>query len=171
MLIDTAYNWPAMLEFLARRNLQLRAICLTHGHSDHAEGMEHILKAFAVPVYLGPDDLDLLGWRPSADVLKLPYDGTTVPVGRLILRVMTTPGHTSGGVCYRLERAERPICFVGDTLFAGSIGRSNPAGLYQTHLASVRRGVLALSPDTLLFPGHGPATTVQEELFHNPFAA
>ena len=62
------------------------------------------------------------------------------------------------------------MCFVGDTLFAGSIGRSNPAGLYQTHLDSVRHRVLALAPDTRLFPGHGPATTVHEERLHNPFA-
>jgi glyoxylase-like metal-dependent hydrolase (beta-lactamase superfamily II) len=84
---------------------------------------------------------------------------------------MPTPGHTPGGVCYRLEKAARPICFVGDTLFAGSIGRSNPAGLYQTHLQSVRKLVLTLAPDTLLFPGHGPATMVGEELLHNPFSA
>jgi glyoxylase-like metal-dependent hydrolase (beta-lactamase superfamily II) len=63
------------------------------------------------------------------------------------------------------------MCFVGDTLFAGSIGRSNPAGLYQTHLESVRQHVLTLPADTRLFPGHGPATTVREELLHNPFAA
>ncbi|MFO0732254.1 MAG: hypothetical protein U0361_14965 [Nitrospiraceae bacterium] len=66
-------------------------------------------------------------------------------------------------------RPSRPLCFVGDTLFAGSIGRSNPAGLYATHLESVRRRVLKLSHETCLFPGHGPATTVREELVHNPF--
>lgn len=170
IFIDTAYNAPAMLDFLARRNLRLRAICLTHGHSDHAEGIEHILKAGSVPIYLGPDDLDLLSWRPSPEGLNRPRDGETLQVGGLTVRFMTTPGHTPGGVCYRLEQAGRPICFVGDTLFAGSIGRSNPAGLYQTHLESVRRRVLTLSPDTLLFPGHGPATTVREERLHNPFA-
>jgi len=170
ILIDTAYNATAMLELLARRNLRLRAICLTHGHSDHAEGIEEILNACSVPVYLGPDDLDLLSWRPSSDVLKVPQNGETLQVGGLTVRFMTTPGHTPGGVCYRVEEAGRPICFAGDTLFAGSIGRSNPAGLYHTHLESVRRHVLTLAPDTLLFPGHGPATTVREELLHNPFA-
>lgn len=170
ILIDTAYNATAMLELLARRNLRLRAICLTHGHSDHAEGIEEILNACSVPVYLGPDDLDLLSWRPSSTVLKVPQNGETLQVGGLTVRFMTTPGHTPGGVCYRVEEAGRPICFAGDTLFAGSIGRSNPAGLYHTHLESVRRHVLTLAPDTLLFPGHGPATTVREELLHNPFA-
>ena len=84
---------------------------------------------------------------------------------------MTTPGHTPGGICYRVSQAEQPLCFVGDTLFAGSIGRSNPANLYETHLDSVRDRVLKLDRDTLLFPGHGPATTVAQELVHNPFGS
>ncbi|MCW5796985.1 MAG: HTH cro/C1-type domain-containing protein [Nitrospira sp.] len=170
VIVDTAYNAGAMLEMLAARKLRLRAICLTHGHSDHADGIDAILKVHPVPVYLGPDDLDLLSWRPSQESLHVPKEDGTLQVGGLTLRFMPTPGHTPGGVCYRLEQAREPMCFVGDTLFAGSIGRSNPAGLYQTHLASVRRHVLALSPDTRLFPGHGPATTVREELLHNPFA-
>ncbi len=170
VIVDTAYNANAMLEMLAKRKLRLRAICLTHGHSDHADGIDAILKAHPVPVYLGPDDVDLLSWRPSQDVLHVPKGGETLPVGGLKLRFMPTPGHTPGGVCYRLEQAEQPMCFVGDTLFAGSIGRSNPADLYHTHLTSVRQHVLALSPDTRLLPGHGPATTVREELLHNPFA-
>jgi glyoxylase-like metal-dependent hydrolase (beta-lactamase superfamily II) len=170
VIVDTAYNADAVLEMLALRQLRLRAICLTHGHSDHADGIDAILKANPVPVYLGLDDLDLLSWRPSQETLHAPQQDGTLQVGGLTLRFMPTPGHTPGGVCYRLEQAEEPICFVGDTLFAGSIGRSNPAGLYQTHLDSVRRRVLALSPDTRLFPGHGPATTVREELLHNPFA-
>jgi len=170
VIVDTAYNANAMLEVLSKRKLRLRAICLTHGHSDHADGIDAILKAHPVPVYLGPDDFDLLSWRPSQDVLHVPKEEETLQVGGLRLRFMPTPGHTPGGVCYRLEEAGEPMCFVGDTLFAGSIGRSNPAGLYQTHLASVRQRVLALSPDTWLFPGHGPATTVQEERLHNPFA-
>ncbi len=171
VIVDTAYNASAMLDLLAKRKLRLRAICLTHGHSDHADGIDAILKASPVPVYLGPDDLDLLSWRPSAELLQVPQQGGTVQVGGLTLRFMSTPGHTPGGVCYRIEQAGEPICFVGDTLFAGSIGRSNPAGLYQTHLDSVRKRVLTLSPETRLFPGHGPATTVREELLHNPFVA
>ena len=171
ILVDTAYNAPAMLDLLARRNLRLRAICLTHGHSDHAEGIEHILRESSVPVYLGPDDVNLLGWRPSRDVLRVPTDGERLPVGGVTLRFMNTPGHTPGGICYQVEQGGPPVCFVGDTLFAGSIGRSNPAGLYQTHLESVRGRVLTLPSHTWLFPGHGPATTVGEELLHNPFAA
>lgn len=169
VIVDTAYNAAAMLRTLAARNLRLRAICLTHGHSDHADGIEAILKVSPAPVYLGSEDLDLLDWRPPQDSLQVPRNDQTLEVGGLTVRFMPTPGHTPGGVCYRVEQAGAPICFVGDTLFAGSIGRSNPAGLYQTHLQSVRERVLTLAPDTLLFPGHGPATTVRQELLHNPF--
>jgi glyoxylase-like metal-dependent hydrolase (beta-lactamase superfamily II) len=82
-----------------------------------------------------------------------------------------TPGHTPGGICYVTDMQNRSVCFVGDTLFAGSIGRSNPHTLYATHLDSVRRRVLKLPLDSTLFPGHGPATTVREEIDNNPFSA
>jgi glyoxylase-like metal-dependent hydrolase (beta-lactamase superfamily II) len=171
LLIDTAYNAPAMLERLRRRGLSLVGVALTHGHADHADGIEQILRHHEVPVYLGPEDLDLLGWRPRTDLLVAPVDGFSIRVGRRTVHCLTTPGHTPGGICYRVDDAQHPVCFVGDTLFAGSIGRSNPKELYATHLDSVRRRVLTLSPDYRLLPGHGPATTVEEELDHNPFGA
>lgn len=169
VVIDTAYNAPAMLQTLSRLGLSLIGICLTHGHTDHAQGIDQLLRQREVPVYLGPEDADLLGWRPRADLLEIPADGREITVGRLTVRCMPTPGHTPGGVCYRLDDPGHPICFVGDTLFAGSIGRSNPSRLYQTHLDSVRTRLLTLAPDYRLWPGHGPATTVEEELDHNPF--
>jgi glyoxylase-like metal-dependent hydrolase (beta-lactamase superfamily II) len=171
VIIDTGYSPKAMLELLARRGLRLRAICLTHGHADHADGIKDILAAWPVPVYLGPADRDLLNWTPQADALHVPEDGHRIHVGTLTVSCMTTPGHTPGGICYRVDQAGRPWCFVGDTLFAGSIGRSNPAELYQAHLESVRERVLKLDQGTRLFPGHGPATTVGEELVHNPFGS
>jgi glyoxylase-like metal-dependent hydrolase (beta-lactamase superfamily II) len=170
VLIDTAYNATAMIQSLQQKHLQLTAICLTHGHSDHADGLEQLLDYCRVPVYLGEADESLLSWSPSRDLLRSPADRGTVRVGRLTIRFMTTPGHTPGGTCYRVEGSTGPLCFVGDTLFAGSIGRSNPSTLYSTHLKSVRERVLTLPEETALFPGHGPASAVQEELAHNPFA-
>lgn len=169
VVIDTAYNAPAMLQTLSRMGLSLIGICLTHGHTDHAQGIDQLLRQREVPVYLGPEDADLLGWRPRADLMEIPADGREITVGRRTVQCMPTPGHTPGGVCYRLDDPGHPICFVGDTLFAGSIGRSNPSRLYQTHLNSVRTRLLTLAPDYRLWPGHGPATTVEEELDHNPF--
>ena len=169
VLVDTAYNAEMMLEILEARRLRLIAICLTHGHADHAEGIQQIVQRWPVPVYLGPDDLSLLHWKPSEQHLVSPHHGGTIRVGRLEVRCLGTPGHTAGGICYRVEMPWGPVSFVGDTLFAGSIGRSNPAQLYHTHLDSVRRHVLSLPADCLLLPGHGPGTTVREELEHNPF--
>ncbi|MEO5954838.1 MAG: MBL fold metallo-hydrolase [Nitrospiraceae bacterium] len=170
LLIDTAYNASAMIDVLTQHHLRLVGICLTHGHADHAEGIDQILKYREAPVYLGLDDVDLLSWRPPAEQLKAPDDGQTIAVGRLRVQCLATPGHTPGGICYRVDAESQRMCFVGDTLFAGSIGRSNPNTLYQTHLGSVRTQVLGLPPEYRLLPGHGPATTVREELDHNPFA-
>jgi glyoxylase-like metal-dependent hydrolase (beta-lactamase superfamily II) len=169
VLVDTAYNAESMLDILDARRLRLLAICLTHGHADHAEGIQQILNRWPVSVYLGPEDLTLLHWKPSAQQLARPNHGRTIRVGKLNLRCLATPGHTPGGICYHVDMPWGPVSFVGDTLFAGSIGRSNPAQLYHRHLESVRRQVMTLPADCLLLPGHGPGTTVQEELEHNPF--
>ena len=168
-LIDTAYNASAMIKLLSVRRLRLVGICLTHGHADHADGIDRILNHHEVPVYLGTEDIDLLSWRPPASLLIQPENGYTIPVGHLRIECLATPGHTPGGICYRVDAGSQSVCFVGDTLFAGSIGRSNPSTLYQTQLRSVRTLVLGLPPDYRLLPGHGPATTVAEELDHNVF--
>ena len=170
LLVDTAYNAPAMIAWLESHRRLLTGICLTHGHADHAEGIQELLARWHVPVYLGADDVSLLHWKPSEDRLTHPNDGRAILVGRLRVYCLATPGHTPGGICYRVDAESQRVCFVGDTLFAGSIGRSNPSTLYQTHLRSVRAQILGLPPDYRLLPGHGPATTVREELDHNPFA-
>jgi len=171
VLVDTAYNAEMMMEILGARRLRLVGICLTHGHADHAEGIQQIADRWPVPIYLGAQDLTLLHWKPMERQRASPDPGRTLAVGGLEMRCFTTPGHTPGGVCYRVEMPWGPVAFVGDTLFAGSIGRSNPAQLYATHLKSVRDQVLAFPADCLLLPGHGPGTTVHEELEHNPFYA
>ncbi len=171
VVIDTAYHAAAMIEAIDKHQLRLVGICLTHGHADHAEGIDRLLGHREVPVYLGPEDIELLAWRPRTDLLVAPTDGQTIRVGDRTIHCVATPGHTPGGICYRVDDPMQPVCFVGDTLFAGSIGRSNPSNLYRTHLKSVNHRVLALGPDFRLLPGHGPATTVAEERNHNPFAA
>ena len=171
LLVDTACNAPAMIAWLESHRVRLTGICLTHGHADHAEGIQQLLERWQVPVYLGAADVSLLRWKPSEDRLTAPHDGRAVSVGRLSVHCLATPGHTPGGICYRMDTESRPVCFVGDTLFAGSIGKSIPHNFFSTHLDSVRQRVLKLPHDCVLLPGHGPATTVREELDHNPFAA
>jgi transcriptional regulator with XRE-family HTH domain len=99
VLIDTAYNAPAMVDALSTRHLRLMGICLTHGHADHADGIDQILKFHEVPVYLGTEDVDLLSWRPPDAQLKAPENGQTITVGRLSIHCLATPGHTPGGIC------------------------------------------------------------------------
>lgn len=170
VVFDTGYNAQAMIAALTKRRLRLVGICLTHGHADHAEGIDELLDHREVPVYLGSGDRALLNWKPPARLFSEPEDGLTITVGRRTVQCLTTPGHTPGGVCYQVDDPKQPLCFVGDTLFAGSIGRSNPSKLYKIHLDSVRRRLLTLSPDFRLLPGHGPATTIAQERDHNPFA-
>ena len=169
VLIDTGYNPDSMLAELKVRELRLVGICLTHGHTDHAGGLDRIVAEWPVPVYLGDGDGPLLPWTPPRDVLMTPFDNQSISVGHLTVECLTTPGHTPGGICYRVYGCAGSLCFVGDTLFAGSIGRSNPFSLYPTHITSVRQMVLQLPEETILLPGHGPATTVREELQYNPF--
>ena len=169
VFIDTAYNAPRMLSVLKDRGLTLKGICLTHGHTDHAGGLDRILSEWEVPVYLGEGDFPLLPWKPPLGRVIIPTDGQEISVGSITVSCLATPGHTPGGYCFRVSEPSQEICFVGDTLFAGSIGRSNPPSLYPEHLCSVRGRVLSLPTETVLLPGHGPATTVSEELVNNPF--
>jgi len=169
LMIDTGYNAQQMLATIKERELTLIGVALTHGHVDHAGGLEDILTEWPVPVYLGNGDFDLLRWKPALASLKIPTDHHMIALGELTVECLVTPGHTPGGSCYLMTRKGHSLCFVGDTLFSGSIGRSNPFSLYPQHLQSVRQTLLRLPKDTVLFPGHGPSTTVAEEQTHNPF--
>ena len=169
VFIDTAYNAEAMLAVLEERQATLTGVCLTHGHMDHAGGLDRILSEWPVPVYLGEGDFPLLPWKPPKESVVVPKDAQVLAVGDLRVECLATPGHTPGGICYRVQSQGQVFCFVGDTLFAGSVGGSNPLSLYVEHLASVRGRVLQMDPDTVLLPGHGPPTTVKEERVTNPF--
>lgn len=169
VFIDTAYNAEAMLAVLEERHATLTGVCLTHGHMDHAGGLDRIVAEWPVPVYLGEGDFPLLPWKPPQASVVVPKDAQVLAVGDLMVECLATPGHTPGGICYRVQAQGQTLCFVGDTLFAGSVGGSNPLSLYTDHLASVRRRVLQMDPDTVLLPGHGPPTTVNEERLMNPF--
>lgn len=169
VFIDTAYNAEAMMAVLEERHATLTGVCLTHGHMDHAGGLDQIVAEWPVPVYLGEGDFPLLPWKPPQASVVVPKDAQVLAVGDLEVECLATPGHTPGGYCYKVQSRGQALCFVGDTLFAGSVGGSNPLSLYTDHLASVRRRVLQMDPDTVLLPGHGPPTTVNEERLMNPF--
>ena len=148
--------------------LRVRAILLTHGHFDHGGDAERIRKLSGAPVYLHPADLVLPSWlthglradRDLADGDQLVFDG-------LRFQVLLTPGHTPGSVCFLCGDA----LFSGDTLFAGSCGRTDlPGGSWHEILASLRR-LAELEGNYTVYPGHGDPTTLDEERRYNPYMA
>ena len=162
---------------LAHEGWNLRAIWLTHAHVDHVAGVA-AMRAAGVDVWLHPADRKLYdGFPMQAAMFGLaaaappPPDrelaeGGSVRVGACAFRVVHTPGHTPGGVCF----VGHGIAFVGDTLFAGSIGRTDlPGGDLQALLASIYEKVFSLPDDTVVYAGHGPATTIGAEKKDNPF--
>tara|TARA_B100001971_G_C18188340_1_gene537024 strand:- start:199 stop:1056 length:858 start_codon:yes stop_codon:yes gene_type:complete len=165
VMIDTAYNAKQMLHHIDTLGLRLQGICLTHGHSDHANGIDIIVAAHPTTVHIGHGDMSMITEYQSLVDIQPSHDGHILEIGSIDLQFISTPGHTPGGVCY----STGPLCFVGDTLFAGSIGRSCPWNLYPIHLQSVTEQILQMDASVILLPGHGPATTVGEEKRHNPF--
>ncbi|MBX6377809.1 MAG: MBL fold metallo-hydrolase, partial [Clostridia bacterium] len=157
-----------ILQAIRDAHLKVERILLTHGHVDHVSAVEAIAAETGAPVFIHPDDEALMArscrHRPDGYL----GDGDEVPFAGGAFRVLHTPGHTPGGVCFYWP--DDRVCFSGDTLFAGSIGRTDlPGGSHQTLLASIRTRLLVLPDDVLVYPGHGPQTTIGEERRTNPF--
>ncbi len=166
---------PAKIEAaLARLGLKPAAVLLTHGHVDHIGAVGALASKHGIPVWVHPDEMKLYRspanalppWIPA--VQDLPEPAKEIPaVPGLAFSVLETPGHTRGGVCYYF--ADSAAVFTGDTLFAGSIGRTDlPGGDAATLQRSIRK-LLELPPDTAVFPGHGEPTTIGDEAACNPF--
>jgi glyoxylase-like metal-dependent hydrolase (beta-lactamase superfamily II) len=185
-LIDPGAESKDLLSYLQKKEFDLQAVLVTHAHIDHVGGIEMIYNAFPVPVYYHGGDrflyenlamqAQLFGTTPENLEAKQPVvgEGTlahdqefSLPGGRI--RVLHTPGHTPGSVCYQAI-GDTEVVFSGDTLFEGSIGRTDLwGGSFDQIIASIKGRLLTLDDRVQVLPGHGPATTIGEERRQNPF--
>jgi glyoxylase-like metal-dependent hydrolase (beta-lactamase superfamily II) len=183
VLIDPGDEVDQLMGAVRDLDVDVQAILLTHAHIDHVTGVRAAKDAYDVPVYLHRDDLFLyentveqgamFGFRvqqpPPVDIY---YDLTPIHFGDYEVRVHHTPGHCPGGVCLQIGKkwTAGEHLFVGDTLFAGSIGRTDlPGGDYDVLMESITRVLFSLGDDKVVHPGHGPDTTIQRERTTNDF--
>ena len=176
--IDPGEEASRLLATVEERDLTLVAIVNTHAHLDHICGVERVRQSWDIPVYLHPQDMELynalpaqagwfgLNYPPAPPVDHHLDEGASLVLGDLSIDVYHTPGHSPGSVCLVIDRH----VFCGDVIFAGSIGRTDlPGGSHETLIRSIREKVLPLGDDRILYPGHGPETTVGRERKTNPF--
>lgn len=179
VVIDPGGDADELAEFLAGSNLTVTEIVATHAHFDHIIAAEHLRRLTGAPFRLHDRDRPLLDWMqesgrlflgielpPPPDVDRAAPEGDRVSAGAVSLEVLHTPGHSPGSISLVHESA----LFSGDTLFAGSIGRTDlPGGDGDALVGAVRHKLFALEDDLRVYPGHGPATTIGEERRSNPF--
>ena len=184
VIIDPGDEVTALLDHVRREGLDVKAVLLTHAHLDHVTGVRAAKDTLNVPVWLHRDDQFLydgaveqgrmFGLRvdPPPPVDRYYDPGTPFTFGRYVVDISHTPGHCPGGVCLAMGRAGQPDreLFVGDTLFAGSIGRTDlPGGDHATLIRSIREVLFTFPDDAVVHSGHGPDTTIGEERRTNPF--
>jgi len=183
IIVDAGFDVDKIIRHVKKRELNPVAILVTHGHLDHIAGNGEIKQEWPeCKIYVGKEDaiklIDPEGnlsakygvpvTTPAADVLL--NDGDTIEVAGIPIHVMLLPGHSRGHVLYRIAMENATVMFVGDVIFAGSIGRYDfPDGNYSDLIDGIREKILSQPLETILYPGHGPRTTVERELRYNPF--
>lgn len=178
VIIDPGGDAAKILAAVSREGLSVEAIINTHGHADHVLANVKVQEATGAPLWIHGADADMLGSGSrnlsaflggatscgKAD--RLLSDGEILPVGDFSLTVLHTPGHTPGGISLLTGKT----VFVGDTLFAESIGRTDfPGGSYSQLINSIKEKLMVLDDEVKAYPGHGPATTIGWERRQNPF--
>jgi glyoxylase-like metal-dependent hydrolase (beta-lactamase superfamily II) len=184
LLIDPGDEVDQLLDAVGRHRLTIKYILLTHAHLDHITGVGRAKTALGAPVGLHRADEFLykaavqqgiafgVSVRPQPPVDFYLDDGGPWRFGRYVVSMSHTPGHSPGGVCLTVTHEAEPLptLFVGDTLFAGGIGRTDlPGGDLQTLMSSIRNVLFRFPDDAVVLPGHGPETTIGRERRTNPF--
>jgi hydroxyacylglutathione hydrolase len=179
VVIDPGWDADAILAQARSADLTIKAILLTHGHFDHIGAAADVQETLKIPLIAHAREIDLLDAKGGADRFgfrirsvpqpeRLVAHGETIEIGTLRFEVRHVPGHTLGHVAF-VEHQQR-AAFVGDVLFAGSIGRTDlPGGDYDTLITSITDQLLTLPDDYKVYPGHGPPTTIGVERRTNPF--
>ncbi len=181
VIIDAPMGlWDQISDFVANANLNIIAILITHSHWDHTVDCHLISNITKAPVYVHQEDIYRISNPMQHTILKLPFeidavdnpipihDNDELKFGNLNFKVIHTPGHTEGGVCY--VNYQGKIIFSGDTIFKNSIGRTDlPGGSRNKLLDSIRTKIINLPMEFSIYSGHGPVTTVGRELSQNPF--
>ena len=178
VVIDPGGDAARILALVNREGLAVEAIINTHGHADHVLANVKVQEGTGAPIWIHSADADMLGsgsrnlsaYMGSSTTCgaadRLLADGEALTIGDFTLKVLHTPGHTPGGISLLGDKA----VFVGDTLFAESIGRTDfPGGSYSQLIQSIKTKLMVLDDDVKAFPGHGPATTIGWERRQNPF--
>ena len=179
IIFDPADNGDKIFEAMKQNDMSVEAICLTHGHFDHIYGVAKLRQLSHCKIYANELETKLLGdevlnqsemfgkiCTVTPDVeLK---DGEEFSLGGIDIKMISTPGHTPGGCCYYIKQAGILVC--GDTLFEGSVGRTDfPGGSMAELVSSIKEKLFTLPDDTICYPGHGGTTTIGEEKQYNPF--
>jgi glyoxylase-like metal-dependent hydrolase (beta-lactamase superfamily II) len=180
VVVDPGHDGEVIEKEVKKQGLEVKYIINTHGHFDHIGAAGYLRERLGVKLAIHTKDVPLLEaatvqgsyFNVETPPQRAPEvfleDGTLIEAGSLSIKVLHTPGHTEGGVCLYVE--DEGVLFTGDTLFAGSVGRTDlPGGSFETLMNSIREKILPLGDSVRVFPGHGPETTVGEEKSLNPF--
>ncbi len=178
IIIDPGDEAEKIISFVERLNLEIEKIVITHGHVDHIGAVDEIRMRYKVPVMIGEKDAvkltdsnenlsslsgDNVYSDPADNFLK---EGDIVSVGKYNFKVLETPGHTVGSISVY----GNGVVFTGDALFLGSIGRTDfPGGSHEQLISSIQQKLLTLPGETIVYSGHGPDTTIEQEREFNPF--